>query len=226
LNDLHDREHLEWLEQLLSGELSPEAPEVRARLEECARCRAELDRLRALGARLDAAGADMRADLEAAGDLRVPGEERIEARVPALAASLPRRRRILPWLLAAAAVLAALLAWRLSTARPGEAPLVLGDEEDASAWELTAESGPGRYARFSWRYRGEPPSGYVLRISDALAPPETPPEEIRCSVPEWIPTEEEERRLPDRIGWQVLALGPSGERDDVLSRSPSVSASR
>jgi hypothetical protein len=180
----------------------------------------------ALGARLDAAGAEMRSDLEAAGDLRIPGEERIESRVTALAAGHPRRRRILPWLVAAAAVLVALLAWRLSTAPAGEAPLVLGDEEDASAWELSADSGPGGHARFSWRYRGEPPGGYVLRIVDALAPPDTTPQEIRCSLSEWIPSEAEARRLPDRIRWQVLALGPSGERDDVLSRSPWVSASR
>jgi len=207
----HGREHEELLRRLLLGEAHASEPLAREQLEACADCRAELERLRALDQRLRAAAASEREDLAHA-RATAGAEDEARVRGTLLAALAARRaqsrRRVVLLALAAVLLLAASLALR---------PFLLPERGSAVPEVLLGGSIPchspvgpvGVYDVFSWTYE-LPPQGGHFELELSFLVDGKGGASFRTihdlGEPRWKPTPEEERALPERLFWRVLAV--------------------
>lgn len=210
----HSREHQEFVERVLGGELEESDAAVRARLEACAECREELGRLRALDARMLAAVREARGDVERARSQVEPGDEALmrrslEAALPALSGRGPSSRRLL---LALAAGLVLLLgAGELFFLRSGREPA----EILLSGGTIRCLAPAGEvddYDEFSWSGPLPPGRSFLLSLNaledGRKGPLVRPP--IPCTEPRWTPTPEERHALPDALYWSVEAHDVTG----------------
>jgi len=221
-------QHEELLQRILVGELSEGAPEARRQLRDCPECRAELERLRALDARLAAVVEQEHGDLGQARAESTPAD-REHVRLALLGPrAAPRRARRAPrWeLFALAAGLLLLFGWAANSFLPSpkRAPEVLLDTGTIPGGVTLDESGD--YGEFWWRYDLKPQDYFELELravdADGLAGEivqKVPPQR----EPRWTPSPEEKRVLPDRLSVKVLAK--NGTRGRILE-SGSFPASR
>lgn len=219
----HPAEHEELLAEVLTGERSERDAEVRARLEDCAACRQELEEMRAAMALLDDAGDQERrtfAEAESIGS--APGVEKVEPVVAELfaddgGAPAPGRRpgRLL-WFAAAAAVAAALLLFVLGprTERGGEgagAPdVVLGPE---NTLRCVAPVGPvDHYDVFRWEGELEAGQWFVVEVfaEDGVLPDAVSPSFEDEDERAWTPTPTRIAALPAHIRWRVSVMDDRG----------------
>lgn len=211
----HPSEHRELVDRILGGELAESDAAARALLAACAECRSELERLRALDARLAAAARQARQDVAEA---RASGGAADQALVrAALLAPPPRERRSRPRPLVVAVLAAAIvgllgLGLYLATRPNGEGqPEIL-----LHGGSLSCGGSVGvvdDYDEFTWGGVLPPGGRYELRIhalegggAGKLL------KEVESTEPRWIPNAQEKRALPDAIYWEVRVLDVT-ERD-------------
>lgn len=204
----HSQEHEVWLAEVLAGERHE--PELAARLALCAECRAGWERLRAVGARLEAAGLAQRAHVaELAGEPPARDEERVLALLERFAPPAPPRR--LPWrgwlLGVAALLLALLLGLRLFGPRLEPAPVVLGAQVEL----LAPLGGTPDFARFAWTY-DEEAARFDVRVyaADGDRPAGLLHTEPSLRTSTWIPAPQLFQSWPSRIVWQIDAYDDFG----------------
>lgn len=218
-----ERERL--LAELLSSELSAEDPAVRRALAEEPALAELVAELRALGGRLDGAGAEQRAVLAAwRGVAAPPGADRVAATLGRLAQADAARRRGLRRVAAAAlaaGVLLAALAWTLARARRPD-PVYLGGPRAGALALVEPAEPPDAWSTFRWSF--ELPAGgwYSLEVRAQDAPDDSPPLAAapRLRRPEWTP----EHELPARIRLRVRAFGADAEPLAALDASLSLSS--
>ncbi len=219
-------EHLDaHLERVLTGDAGLDDPEVAELLASRPEARERLRALEELSRRLDDAGGEARATLDASSSVAAaPGSERVGPVLRGLVReSAPARIPIRFVAAAAALVFFAGLLWMLGpgSGEPREEPgdVYLGD----GAIELLEPSGEiGGWGRFRWS--SDLPAGgwFTLEVRGADDPPGTAPivRETDLTENEWTPS----RDLPDRIRLRIVAHDaggvPSGsfERELSLSR--------
>jgi len=206
---LHSREHQDFVDRVLGGELAESDAAVRARLDACGECRDELARLRALDAGLRNAAREARADVERARAEVRPADEALvrrslEAALPALGSGRgPSSRR---FLLALAAGLVLLLgAGALFYLRSGREPA----ENLLSGGTIRCIAPLGEvddYDEFSWSGDLPTQGSFLLSIfvledgkKGALL------KKVSSQELRWTPSPEEKRALPDAIYWTVDA---------------------
>jgi hypothetical protein len=215
----HPREHDELLRAVFLDELDERdgsAREARTRLETCAVCHAELERLERLRSELSAASARERADLERA---RAQADAVDEAQVRrALAGVLPSARRRLrapvAVALASAAALACLWLWRSADVPlpAGQADEVLLDGDGVACREPVGHV--AEYGAFAWD--APLPPGATFELSIYADEPDGAGTLVlarkELAEPRWIPTTAEKSPLPDRIVWEVVVRSVDGRR--------------
>jgi hypothetical protein len=198
----HDLEHEAGLAAALSD--GPEAltPELRTVLAACPDCRRALERLQALG---EFIGADAGLEREILEDSRrEAGAQDADAVRNALALGRASRRSR-PWrlglvLLTFAACVAVVLTLRKDPdPRTPQAPaleLLLGGD-----FEVRVRLVDGRYDAFEWAHELLPGESYELSLQELEGElvGATLVTHGGLSVPRYAPTEEEERRLPERL---------------------------
>lgn len=223
---LHGAQHEELLQRILVGDLPAGVSAARQRLRDCPECRAELERLRALDARLVAVVEQEHDDLgQARAGVTAADRERVRRALlgaqPARSAGAPARpRRVPKWgLFALAAGLLLMFGWAANAyLRPAErAPEVLLDAGTIPCRMILDEAGD--YGEFSWRYDLQPQGYFTLEIraldDDGVGEVvvlDVPP----LFEPRWTPSPEQQRALPDRIYLEVRAM--DGTRGRVLER--------
>jgi hypothetical protein len=198
----HPREHQDFVDRLLGGALDEGDASVRARLESCPACRAELERMRALDACLHATARQARDDVERARSQAMLADEALVRDSLRAALSAGRSARLL--LLACAAGLLVLLGLGATfylRSRAGPAEILL---RGGSILCLGPVDAVDDYDAFFWNATLPAQGSFELRIR-SLVDDEAGPllETIQCQEPRWTPTVEEKRALPDRIYWSV-----------------------
>lgn len=189
----------------------------------------EVDELRRVAQRLERAGADevdrlMRAGVDPELEARAREHLRrlMEGQGDARPAPVRRLRTWAVLVAAAATVVVWIAVWRGRDAPAGDGPaqvLSNGARVEALAphGEVTA------YGTFRWSGPALPAGAvWIVRVFDAKDEAE-PPLETSVEEARWTPDDESE--LPDRIRWEVEAVGASGEPlgwdEASASRSPS-----
>lgn len=209
----HDTEHEELLQQMLAGDLLPDASRSRALLEGCAECAQRWRELQDLVASIDSADRERREVLaEAARIRRVPGSDRVaatleEERRKTFAASSRGSWFNSPWRIAIAA--AALLLVGFFVARvlfpgkPEPADKYLGPTAIAFRSDYHTLS-PDTVIR--WNYvSGSDKGPFLLRLHGTL---EGRPysKEIQVPSAEWMPTRELLNEMPSPVGLRIVAI--------------------
>ncbi|MEM7203492.1 MAG: hypothetical protein AAF628_24725 [Planctomycetota bacterium] len=211
----HAPDHDDLLRRLMVGDAAAADPDVRAILETCATCRAELAELRAMDARLDRAGALERRTVAAA----TPAPDLVDVDAVLAAAMHPSapdgrtpRWGTLPWLLVAAAVVLGLGAWFVWPSTPSDEPeLELGTRD----LELLAPIGDDAdFSVFRWSAR-TPARAFVLTVRSRAGAVVLPPKRVEAT--EWRPGAEEIEAWPKEIVWQVGPIAPDGSRGDIVT---------
>ena len=221
----HGEQHEAWLAEFLAGERPAPAAEAELarRTEACAECRASWERLRAVSARLQAAGRErgaVLAELAAAehASASAPGEERVLGVLESLAAAAPRRRLWRGWLLGVAAALLGVVLLRafLGRTEDAPAPVTLGEEIHLVAPAAVVPE----IERFEWTYGGDAASFTLSIFADDRGARGGLLDEVPgLSESTWTPSPEKLRAWPARILWRVEARDDFGRPLASLERS-------
>jgi hypothetical protein len=217
------------LERLLTGNLDPDDPAVKARLDGDPALAARLERVLAFEREMESYAEGHRDAVAAAGALSgAPGEERVAASVAAFVVEARRASRARWWGVAAglAAAAAFVAVFLLVRAAPDSAPdgasrlRYLGDSGPASL----APAGPvPEYSEFSWTLPLPADGWFVVRVFEEGCEPGARAlfESKGLDSPALTLPPNVARALPDAIEWHVEAYDASGELSAVSSRAHS-----
>jgi len=220
----HGTEHERILRDVVTESIAREDPRVVELLERCDECRSELHGLERALARVDGASDELRSEMEAVERMGPVSTVDVRARLELVAETEPHASPSSGrWLLAVAAVLLigfmGFLPQLLRDDDEQSDPLYLGDDEVQLIGPVGAVVD---FTAFEWRCERDDVRSYTLRVYDAADETE---HIARPYLKEttWTPERAERQALPDRIKWDVEAIGAGGE---VVAQSSLVSSSR
>lgn len=205
----HSQEHEALLQRILTGDLSPEAPEVqelRAKSDAFSR---ELDELSRVQCELESWAGSEHEVAESSLQNVTDEDEQLVARAldavapAALPARAPSTRSWRPWLVAAAVLILAGLSWRMWGSDPQPTPIWMGPEDDRC---LEPRGRVEEFAVFRWNDQLTGAETYTLQVfNKGDLDPAVRVEFLREAT--YTLTAEERTELGTEIYWQVSHSG-------------------
>ena len=210
------------VQQILTGDVDPDSPEVRELLDAQPQIRDELVRLRGLATRLEHVGELERRDLSEAVGQPTPFEDQVpgiidRARAEGGLGARPRNpRRVVYGLLAAAALLIpyfGINTWLGGSA--GDTDLnntVLGSEEQG---EMKPTGECRSFAQFTWTFEDHATTSFEVRVYDGPPEGRLPIETSRLlDAQSWQPPKDRNEKW-NHIWWRLYRVLPGQEYEEL-----------